>query len=492
MDERHQDNKDLLKGRLKEAKVYDSMGLYDEAREVYLRVLAEFQDLPEHSRARVQEEIDRLEDELNERDGEESGADLSSEELSFIKTRLLDGEDMEDAFTRATALVETGYYQEALDEFISLLDNSFPIDRFLGSLITTVLGVYGADQAVSRLETICTKASLGKRERAQIQFKLGMEMENLLRLEEAVSIYRSARATIPEDLNMRSALDAKIAALSTDSPYAYLLNQGWITDDDLQNARIQAGRTNASVEAVLMDQFNIAKADIGRSLSVYYGVPFKTYDPNVMAPVDLLMRLDRATLTLESWVPLAVYEREVDILMAAPNDASRIHRLKGLLNTDTINMAVGIREEIEAYLAQFYRVVEQAADATPPAEPEKPPHETRQARREPRRPPSIPRFTYVEFSMKGKDGRLKDFRLDVVNSSANGIGLLVMKEEADIIDTLAPGSSVKEMVFYAPWTIIHADARIRHLTVISKGPHRGHYLLGVESEEIVESSMDPE
>lgn len=493
MDEKSEETKDRLKARLNEAKVYDSMGLYDESRDVYVRILAEFPDIPEHSRARIQEEIDRIEAEISGRNGEEAESNLSPEELSFIRNKVLDGENLEDIFARATAFVETGHYQEALDEYRRLLKRSFPIDRILGNLIPCILRVHGPDHAVTQMEALYSDASLGKRERARLKFKLGVEMENLQRVDEAISLYRSARMTIPEDLNMRSALDAKIAALSTDSPYAYLLNQGWITEEDLEKARTQAGQTNASVETVLMDVFNIGKEDLGRSLSLYYRLPFKAHDPNAMAPVELLTRLDRSLLMLEGWVPLAVYHREVDILMAAPDDASKTQRILSLVNADSINIAVGIREEIETYLERFYRVVEQSGK--PPGQrqyADKALAESRKTRKEPRHVPSIPRFSYAEFSIEVKEGHVKDCRLDVLNCSESGIGLLLPKEEAEIADIITSGSIIPDMVFYAPWTLIRADAKVRHMTRLTNGPHKGDYLLGVESEEVVESSREPE
>ncbi len=492
VEEKSQGTQDRLKARLNEAKVYDSMGLYDESRDVYVRILAEFPDIPEHSRARIQEEIDRIEAEIIGRDGEDVEPGLSPEALSFVRKDSLDAENLEDAFSRATTFVETGHYREALDEYRKLLEHGFPIDRILGNLIPCILRVHGPDHAVAQMETLCSETSLGKRERARIKFKLGVEMENLQRVDEAVSLYRSARMTIPEDLNMRSALDAKIAALSTDSPYAYLLNQGWITEDDVEKARTQADRTDASVEAVLMDVFNIGKEDLGRSLSLYYGFPFKTYDPNVMVPVELLSRLDRSTLALEGWVPLAVYAQEVEILMAAPDDASKKQRILSMINADSLNIAVGIREEIETYLERFYRVVEQAGESLARSESDKPTVESRKTRRKPRYAPSIPHFSYVEFSIEVKGGGMKDCRLDVLNSSENGIGLLLRKEDDDIAKMMTPGLLIRDMVFYATWTLIRADARVRHVTRLTNGPHKGHYLLGVESEEVIESSRAPE
>ncbi len=475
---------------LNEAKVYRSMGLHEESRDVFMGMLTEFPNLPMHSRNRIQEEIDKLSSEIKKRDAEESYPDLSSEELSFIRDKVSGGDDVEDILTRAASFVETGHCREALNDYLEILKHRFPIDRILGNLVECVLSVYGPDQAHQQVETILDEASLGKRERAQLKFKLGVEMERLERFDDAVSLYRSARMTIPEDLNMRSALDAKLAGLSKGSPYAYLLNQGFITEDNLKKAHSQAGDAGSSVESVLMDVFNIRKEDLGRSLSVYYGVPFKTYDPNIMAPVELLTRLDRTKLMTDGWVPLAVYEQEVEILMASPNSISISRGIQDLVKPKSLNPAVGIREDIKTYLERFYRVVDQAGTSWSREDGETH-HPSRRTRKEPRYVPSIPDFSYVEFSLRGKEGDRKDYRLDVLNSSEHGFGLLLRQEDFGITELVSPGSVIEGMTFYSSWTLIRTDATIRHVTKLTTGTHKGNYVLGVESEEIIESSRVP-
>ena len=152
---------------------------------------------------------------------------------------------------------------------------------------------------------------------------------------------------------MRSALDDKLAGLSRDSRYAYLLNQGWVTKDDIADAEKQAGTARSSVDAVLMDAFSISKDDIGRSLSLYYDVPFKTYDPNAMAPVELMARLAPRVSGKEGWVPIAAYENEVEVLMEHPDDAEMVQRARELLNAGSLNLSVGVREDIGLYLERF-------------------------------------------------------------------------------------------------------------------------------------------
>ncbi len=490
MESKTQSSGSQLEALLNEAKVYNSMGLYEESRDVYTRILARYEDLPPHSRNLLQEQIDRLDRTIEDRNSGDAEALLSDEELSVIHEKFSEADSPIDPHDRAVIFMETGQYAEALDEFRRLLEQKSGIERFLGDLVTCVLRLHGPENAPAFIDGLLTEtSSLGKRERAQIKFKLGDALEKEQSIEAAIEMYRSARGIIPEDLQMRAALDAKIAGLSKDSRYAYLLNQGWITREDMVEVERRADKTRSSVDRILMDEFGIAKEDLGQSLSIHCGVPFKTYDPNNMTPMDIITRLDQTALEKEGWVPLASYEKEVDVLMERPEDPDQLRRVREMLNTESINLYVGIRSDIESYLDRFFREAAGSAQATAAPPLSTPPRKTR---RESRYAPLIPDFVYVEFVLEGEDGPERTRRLDVLNCSEKGIGLLVPKEDADILKGLNKGAVIPDMVFYAPWTLIRADATVRHVTRIRAGRHQGDYLLGVESRDIVENSKTPD
>jgi hypothetical protein len=155
---------------------------------------------------------------------------------------------------------------------------------------------------------------------------------------------------------------------------------------------------------------------------------------------------------------------------------------------------VGIREDIEAYITRFFKDAEDSpalkqgfsTGAAPGAT------QARETRRERRFVPAIPDFVYVEFEHQGSDGKPRSYRLQVLNCSEHGIGLLVRREDFGLLDAVGPGTTISNMVFYATWTLIKAGATVRHLTRIKEGRHKGCYVMGVESQEIIESSKVPD
>jgi len=74
---------------------------------------------------------------------------------------------------------------------------------------------------------------------------------------------------------------------------AYICSEGVVAD---------AGKRNEPIETVLMDDLNISKKDIGRSLSYFYKTPFEAYDETVLTPGELLAGLKVPFMRANAWV----------------------------------------------------------------------------------------------------------------------------------------------------------------------------------------------
>ena len=132
---------------------------------------------------------------------------------------------------------------------------------------------------------------------------LGMEMEKRDHKDVALDLYRSASEIDPKDREIKKRLDSIMASLSSGSKYDYLLNKGMVTTDQLQQALAQSRKRKKSVEFALLELFKIDKDQLGRSLSLYYGCKFRSYDPEVSAPVELISSLKKPFLLRQTMGP---------------------------------------------------------------------------------------------------------------------------------------------------------------------------------------------
>ncbi|MCF8051623.1 MAG: Flp pilus assembly complex ATPase component TadA, partial [Desulfobacterales bacterium] len=139
----------------------------------------------------------------------------------------------------------------------------------------------------------------------------------------------------------------------TGSRYDYLLNQKMVTTDQLKKALQMSKKMNKSVESILIEQFHIKKEDMGESLSLYYGCPFKTFSKEAQTPVELISKLKKPFLLQEHWVPLSWDKSSVEVLIDDPRDLNKTDNIRGLLNS-RISFSIGIREDIDAYIRHFF------------------------------------------------------------------------------------------------------------------------------------------
>jgi len=145
-----------------------------------------------------------------------------------------------------------------------------------------------------------------------------------------------------------------LSNLTPASRYDYLLNKGLATPEQLQKALSVSKSTKKSVELILTQQFKLKKADIGKSLSLFYGCPFKEFDPKAPVPIELITNLKKTFLLHDLWVPLSWRKDGVDILIDDPWDLRKTGLIRGLTITRKINFCVGIKEDIEKFISLFF------------------------------------------------------------------------------------------------------------------------------------------
>src|SRR5690606_267381 len=105
-----------------------------------------------------------------------------------------------------------------------------------------------------------------------------------------------------------------------------------------------------TITRVLMEDYKIEPDLIGRSLELYYRVPYMKYDPHLTLPVDLMENLGASYLRNNLWVPVSGNREEVTILISDPSSYQRIMEIQGILNARNYVFRVGLPEHILQYL----------------------------------------------------------------------------------------------------------------------------------------------
>ena len=137
---------------------------------------------------------------------------------------------------------------------------------------------------------------------------------------------------------------------STQGPYDYLVQQGKLTAKDLDEVEKGASLYGGTVTKMLMEDYKIEPQEIGKSLELYYRVPYMGYDKDITLPIDLMENLGASYLRNNLWVPVAGSKEEVTILISDPSNYQRIMEIQGILNAKNYVFRVGLPEDILKYL----------------------------------------------------------------------------------------------------------------------------------------------
>ncbi|MFW6333862.1 MAG: hypothetical protein ACOC0W_01235, partial [Desulfosalsimonas sp.] len=257
--------------------------------------LEENPDLAEETRAQIQQKIDELSKESEEIE-QSSAADLSSEDVSHIKSGLSIGGSADEISDSAKAFKELGLFKEALSEYKKLFGTDQPLENFYADFLDCLFGLFTPSQVAGEIDKIASEADVDDRTKAAMKYELGQALEQRDYKELAVECYKSVQNIDPVYPRIKEKIEAVEPGRRFESRYDYLLRNEIVTTDQLQKALALSKKTRKSVEHVLMEQFKVSKDQIGKSLSAYYNCPFKAYNPNMEVPYELLTNLKKPFL----------------------------------------------------------------------------------------------------------------------------------------------------------------------------------------------------
>ena len=135
------------------------------------------------------------------------------------------------------------------------------------------------------------------------------------------------------------------------SKFEYLVEQHLISQQDLDAAIAEAKRANTHVDLILMQNYQVSKAQIGQSSSVFYRVPFVEFDDRIVVPPDLLRELKMEYLKKNYWIPIKREGGAVVVLVDDPHDLAKVDSIERSLKNQKVKIAVGFRSDILRFIA---------------------------------------------------------------------------------------------------------------------------------------------
>jgi len=343
-----------IQTKAKEAEAYYSHGLLKESLEVYEQIVAAAPEMDQRQLELYEKKVSDLKKELEDLDNVEET--LTAEDVSLYRETWRTEDNVQDLLGSVSALKELGLFNEAVDNYMKLLRLDYPTINVIPGLAECLFEIHSPSRVIDQIEKIIEENKLDDKEKAEIKFILGEEMEKRGHKDLALEFFENVQDMDPDYPEVREKINALLASTSFKSKYDYLLKYQMVTKDQLERALKMAKQTKKSVEYVLVEQIRIKKEDVGKSLSYYFKCPFKAFDPKMPVPFELLTKLKKAFLIANCWVPLnwEMTTGEVEILIDNPSDITKTDYISTLIKAKKIKMSVGIREDILAIIDSFF------------------------------------------------------------------------------------------------------------------------------------------
>ncbi len=331
--------------QFKQAEAYLKQGQHEKAKKVYADLLQELNQMPssaelESRKKLIQQIIKHIETKQNGSSNQILQNHINSSSPSEI-------------YEKALSFKELGLYKEAIEEFKKALAKRYKIIDSILNIIECFEKQGLKIKAIQFLENLLKTRRYRKEDIDQIKYELGRLYEEVGAYAKAISCFQGIESKqIFPDLEKR--IKSLYIKIKGGTRFDYLLQEGLITREDLQKAVAESKKENKSVEYVLIERYGIPKNEVGKSLSLFYGVPFIAFDPSIPIPVDLISNLKYKYLKSNYWVPIKRKGDKIVILIDDPHDLTRTDIIKNLLQTTKLEFVVGIREDIENFIDYFW------------------------------------------------------------------------------------------------------------------------------------------
>jgi type II secretory ATPase GspE/PulE/Tfp pilus assembly ATPase PilB-like protein/GAF domain-containing protein len=132
--------------------------------------------------------------------------------------------------------------------------------------------------------------------------------------------------------------------------FSYLLSNGIISDSELTSAISKARRSQVDIETILLNDLGVTRKELGKSMEIFYKLPYLGYDDSVVIPASVMDGLNRNFMTKNNWVPVSKDQNKVVILIDNPMNQDRIHSIKQIFPKKNLEFRVSLKADIQNFL----------------------------------------------------------------------------------------------------------------------------------------------
>jgi type II secretory ATPase GspE/PulE/Tfp pilus assembly ATPase PilB-like protein len=160
------------------------------------------------------------------------------------------------------------------------------------------------------------------------------------------------------------ALRQRQLSTTAKTKYDHLVTDAVLSAAEYELATRTARRKGIDIEDVLIDEFQVSVAALGKALSIFFGVPYEAFRPDRIKPTELLRNLKREFVASGHWIPIGENEEGLIILTTDPERTQASRVVNNIFTKHRLKYVVCSQREFNQYLDLFYSGKALAMDAT--------------------------------------------------------------------------------------------------------------------------------
>ncbi len=135
-----------------------------------------------------------------------------------------------------------------------------------------------------------------------------------------------------------------------------LVAENVISASELELAQRSARKKQANLEDILIDEFQVDPATIGRSLAAFFGVPYEAYRADRIRPMDLLRNLKQDYVLANGWLPIDETREDGVVILTCDPESVRSSRIANNVfpRKGRISYRVCLNRDFINTVQQFY------------------------------------------------------------------------------------------------------------------------------------------
>ena len=136
--------------------------------------------------------------------------------------------------------------------------------------------------------------------------------------------------------------------------YDYLVSDAVLSAAEFELATRTARRKGIDIEEVLLDEFQVSAAALGKALSSFFRVPYQAYRSDRIKPTELLKNLRREYVESSHWIPIDETQEGLMILTTDPERIQASRVVNNIFSKSRLNYQVCSQREFKQTLDLFY------------------------------------------------------------------------------------------------------------------------------------------